>query len=221
MNSATDIHEAIASLTLGIVCNPIPQSIVDIGCGTGSLLSMFKAKGVNEVLGVDGHWVAEDQLRIAKHEFMRHEFMRHDFEAAALKLPKRYCLAISTEVAEHLSSEHADAFVQALVDASDIILFSAAVPGQGGTNHVNEQWPSYWIEKFAAHGYMMFDCIRPALWSFSGNEWWYKQNLFLFCKEGKTSRLSIPNVSFPYDVIHPQAWQMRNYQMQQLMLNKK
>ncbi len=36
---------------------------------------------------------------------------------------------------------------------SNTIFWSAARPGQGGFNHVNEQEPEYWIEKFARHGY--------------------------------------------------------------------
>ena len=70
-----------------------------------------------------------------------------------------------------------------LTSFSDVILFSAAIPGQGGTHHVNEQWPSYWIEKFAARGYVPVDCIRPFIWADSSIRTDYRQNLIMCVKK--------------------------------------
>ena len=69
------------------------------------------------------------------------------------------------EVAEHIPPECADIFVESLTwGLAPVIMFSAAVPGQGGTLHLNEQWPAYWASKFAQHGYVLIDCLRPQLW---------------------------------------------------------
>ncbi|MCL2768450.1 MAG: class I SAM-dependent methyltransferase [Synergistaceae bacterium] len=186
-----------------------PASVVDFGCAVGGALSCFKEKGVSEILGVDGFWVKEEQLLIAKDEFIR-----HDFNKGFLSLPKKYDLAISTEVAEHVEDANADAFIETLINASDIIVFSAAVPGQGGTNHVNEQWPQYWIDKFSKHDFVVIDCIREYLWNNDDVPFLYRQNLLLFCKNDKTSLLSLPEItSKRYDIIHPVHYERKLFQL--------
>jgi hypothetical protein len=62
-------------------------------------------------------------------------------------------------------------------------LFSAAIPGQGGDGHLNEQWPAYWIERFVARGLKCFDRIRPLIWQNSGISTWYRQNMLLFMRD--------------------------------------
>jgi hypothetical protein len=94
---------------------------------------------------------------------------------------RRFDLACSLEVAEHLSPSVADQLVLALVKAAPVVLFSAAIPRQGGTSHVNEQWASYWAEKFKRHGYVAIDCLRPALHGDRRVDWWYRQNALIYC----------------------------------------
>jgi len=198
--------DAVVSLIMRIVN---PDSVVDFGCAVGGALSCFKAKGVSEILGVDGFWVKDEQLLIANDEFIR-----HDFNKGFLSLPKKYDLAISTEVAEHVEDANADTFIETLVNASDVIVFSAAVPGQGGTNHVNEQWPQYWIDKFSAHDFIVFDCIREYLWNNDDVPFLYRQNLFLFCKNDKTSCLNLPEItSKRYNIIHPVHYERKLFQL--------
>ena len=84
------------------------------------------------------------------------------------------------EVAEHLPPVAADDFVGLRVAAAPLVAFSAAGPGQGGNGHVNEQWPRFWAERFAAHGHEVVDCLREPLWEDERVEWWYRQNLLLF-----------------------------------------
>ena len=109
------------------------------------------------------------------------EFMPYDLENA-LALDGKFDLAISMEVAEHLREESADTFVGSLCSASDVILFSAAHPGQGGDNHLNEQPMEYWQEKFSARGFRHIE-IRPAFKEYWKIEWWYRDNMALFVKE--------------------------------------
>ena len=63
---------------------------------------------------------------------------------------------------------------------SSVVLFSAAIPYQGGTHHVNEQWPDYWAELFARHGYVAIDCIREKVWNNQDVDWFYAQNMLVF-----------------------------------------
>ena len=153
-----------------------PKSVVDVGCGVGTFLKAFKHHGVNDVYGVDGEWVDRDLL---------HKYISEDeFNACNLEekivLKKKYDLAISLEVAEHLSEKSAKIFVESLVSAGKVILFSAAIPLQGGQNHINEQYLSYWESLFKEHNYVLHDVIRPILWDNPKVFCWYKQNTVLF-----------------------------------------
>ncbi len=153
-----------------------PQSVVDFGCGVGNWLSVFHDQGVSEIRGLDGDYVDRTQLRI----------QRDCFIATDLTVPlsplRQYDLAMSVEVAEHIPADKADQFVQALTDSAPVVLFSAAAPYQGGTSHVNEQWPEYWVEKFAARGYEVIDPLRRRIWDNSEIDWWYAQNIMFFVK---------------------------------------
>ena len=102
--------------------------------------------------------------------------------AQPLQIDRRFDLALSLEVAEHLPPECGSEFVQTLTDLSSVILFSAAIPFQGGTDHLNEQWPEYWADRFDARGYVPIDCIRRRIWRNEDVEWWYAQNLMFFVR---------------------------------------
>ncbi|MGO4294263.1 methyltransferase domain-containing protein [Chitinophaga sp. RAB17] len=150
-----------------------PKSIVDFGCGPGHFLNSFLKNGAKEILGLDGNF-DDNQQRLLGEE----NFQIRNFELP-ICLSKRYDMAICLEVAEHLHPESADTLVKSLTNASDTILFSAAVPGQGGQHHINEQWVDYWVEKFAKHGFSFYDPIRAKIWNHPDVHWWYKQNIFL------------------------------------------
>jgi hypothetical protein len=148
---------------------------------------------------VDGDYVAMDELLIRGDQFTA-----ADLEAG-LDLGRGFDLVISLEVAEHLSSEAADGFVASLVRHSTCILFSAAVPHQGGFSHVNEQWQSFWAEKFARHRFRPWD-FRGMLWGDAQIEPWYVQNMLLYIQEGLESKfpaLADLKVGMPRDVVHP------------------
>lgn len=151
-----------------------PRSVVDVGCARGEWLSVFRGLGVEDVFGVDGSDAPEVPLAIPAERFARCDL------AGGIRLGRRFDLAVSLEVAEHLPAEHADGFVAALVSLAPVVLFSAAIPHQGGTGHVNEQWPEYWSERFARHGYHPVDAIRPRIWRNRDISTWYRQNILVY-----------------------------------------
>jgi SAM-dependent methyltransferase len=159
-----------------------PESVIDVGCGTGAWLAAFREAGIDDVVGVDGSTVDLEMLQIP-----RERFRVHDLEEP-LELERRFDLVMSLEVAEHLPEAAAETFVASLVGLGSVILFSAAIPGQGGVHHVNEQWPDYWAERFAAHGYVPVDCVRRRIWSEDGVAWWYAQNILLFVARDELER---------------------------------
>ena len=125
-------------------------------------------------------------------------FKAHDLRTP-FTLNRKFDLAICLETAEHLPESSSDVLVSNLVSHADRILFSAAVPGQGGQNHINEQWPEYWEAKFAVHGFYFQDTIRPLIWTNPKVEWWYRQNIFLVERKKP--------LSFPFNslsVVHPE-----------------
>jgi SAM-dependent methyltransferase len=151
-----------------------PKSVVDIGCGTGGWLSVFTSLGqVDEACGVDGGYVNRDSLLIPADCFVEADLSQ------PLSLDRKYDLAVSLEVAEHLPQSSAECFVRSLCSASDCILFSAAIPDQGGTHHVNEQWPEYWRVLFEKHDFVVLDPIRHQVMHDRRVSYWYRQNIFL------------------------------------------
>jgi len=151
-----------------------PDRVLDVGCGRGIWLRAFQEEGVQCISGIDGAYLREEQLVIPKTAF-RPVDLRLPFE-----LDERYDLAICLEVVEHLPGRAAAQIVKALTKAAPIVLFSAALPGQGGTDHVNEQWPHYWERRFAKFGFKPIDAIRPLIWRNIEVEWWYRQNILFY-----------------------------------------
>lgn len=179
-----------------------PNSVVDVGCGLGTFLNCFKRHGITNVLGVDGPWVNKELL----YQYIEpNEFLEVDLEKP-IKINKVFDLIICLEVAEHLAPERADSFVKDLVSLGEVILFSAAIPGQGGQNHLNEQYLYYWAEKFLAHGYIVHDVLKPFLWNKPNIYWWYKQNAVLITqKDFKFDKHLAYNVF--EKVIHPELYE--------------
>lgn len=160
------------------------KSLLDVGAGHGAWAAEWLAAGVKDVLAVDGDYVDRAQLAVPVKDFLAHDL------ATALDLKRRFDLVQTLEVAEHLPAAKADLFVDNLVAHGDVILFSAAVPHQGGEHHVNEQPPEYWRIRFAMRGYAVFDFVRPGLADAGGVMPWYRFNTYLYANEAGTERLS-------------------------------
>jgi hypothetical protein len=186
-----------------------PKSVLDLGCGIGTWLSVFKARGVEKVYGFDGSYVDREQLLIKDSEFKSVDLSR------SFPLPVAVDLALSLEVAEHLKAEQADQFVEFLTSCSDCVFFGAAIPLQGGTDHYNEQWQSYWSKKFQSRGYVGITYLRDLHWNNAQIEVWYRQNALLFVRRGSELHTRVSGLSSQpiLDLVHPDlfALKMRRY----------
>ena len=178
------VYAAQRILTVAREALPPVHSAVDLGCGVGTWLSVLAGSGVEDILGIDGDWVSRELLEIPAASFIASDL------TAPIVLDRRFDLAISLEVAEHLPAASADSFVGSLVALSDFVLFSAAVPFQGGTHHVNEQWPGYWAARFRSAGYEPWDAIRHRVWEDREIPVWYRQNVLLFVRRDRIGDLS-------------------------------
>jgi SAM-dependent methyltransferase len=184
-----------------------PASILDVGCGRGAWLQAAGRLGTATRHGMDGPWVRVEDLLDPDIVFTP-----VDFEQPLPRPGQRFDLAMSVEVAEHVSEKNADGFVDALCAASDVVLFGAAIRYQGGEHHVNEQRQSYWVGRFSARGFDCYDVLRAALWDEEAVKWWYRQNTFLFVRSGSTAvdverlRAAVRPV---VDIVHPALFESR------------
>lgn len=159
------------------------SSVLDVGCGQGAWLSVWKQLGVSTALGIDGAYVDKSRLLCSPEFFLERDLSR------PFDLGRRFELVQSLEVAEHLPASCAATFVESLVRHSDFVLFSAAPKGQGGDNHVNEQDYDYWRRIFAEHDYTPIDFLRPKILSDSQIEPWYRYNPILYVKKDRIDEL--------------------------------
>jgi SAM-dependent methyltransferase len=176
-----------------------PNSVIDVGCGRGYLLSEFKKHNVI-ISGVEGSWINQEILADGLTQGM---IYKHDLNDKFI-IDKKFDLCISLEVAEHLNESSASDFIDSLTSLSNSVIFSAAFPDQTGQGHINEQWPNYWIAKFEERGFKVFDFIRPAIWNEETVRPWYKQNMFFFTKQNFVPPLIETFNKFA--VIHPQTF---------------
>jgi SAM-dependent methyltransferase len=161
----------IVPLVLGLVR---ARSVIDIGCGRGAWLKVFRENGVTDIHGMDGSHVDPESLLIDPSEFTAADLAR------PFTIARTYDLAVCLEVAEHLPAAAAPALVRELTRAAPVVLFSAAIPGQQGLGHVNEQWPMYWSRLFESHGFSRLDPIRREIWQDARVLSFYRQNVVLF-----------------------------------------
>lgn len=160
------------------------DSLLDIGAGVGAWASEWLASGVANVVAVDGSYAPKDALLVPADKFVSHDL------STPLRLGRRFDLVQSLEVAEHLAEAEADCLMDTMTAHGDVILFSAAVPGQGGEHHVNEQPLDYWRRKFAKRGYFAYDWLRPQLAENADVQRWYRYNSIIYANAAGKERLS-------------------------------
>src|SRR5712691_10089337 len=185
-----DFYRYLASFAIRSAQRIVPQlagvlrvrSVVDFGCGQGAWLSVWQSAGAT-ITGVDGSYVDQRRLLIDAANFQAADL------AEPIGLGRRFDLVQSLEVAEHLPASRARQFVDTLTAHGTCVLFSAAVPGQGGEHHVNEQPLDYWREIFRQKGFVAVDCLRPLIVGDAEIEPWYRYNIVLYVAEDHLAAL--------------------------------
>jgi SAM-dependent methyltransferase len=203
-NAQAEISYRSARKVVPIVVNLLsPRSVVDVGCGVGTWLSAFEEHGI-AITGLEGAWVSAQPLRIDQ------KHVRVVDLNSSFSLKEKYDCAISLEVAEHLDPERGPGFVADICELSDIIVFGAAIPGQGGTDHRNERFQSYWAAEFQKNGFRAFDVVRPAIWHDRQVGPAYRQNILVYAREGSGAFqhlvLSNSRSQIIHDIVHPEIF---------------
>jgi Methyltransferase domain len=178
-----------------ILNNYKPNSVVEFGCGVGPWGKVFLDAGIQSYIGVDGDYINRSQLLFPEKFFMAQDLNKS--EAVG-----RFDLCLCLETAEHIEEKNAVGLVQTLCESADIIVFSAAIPNQSGTGHINEQWQSYWAEIFSKQGFEPSLELREEIWKVKNVSWWYVQNIVTYKRVKYTP--AIPN---NIDVAHPRAFE--------------
>lgn len=207
--SFADVTSNSARLILSFLQNFVRlDSMLELGCGEAHWSANALSLGTQTVCAVDGPWNNKERLNVASSQYIEAEINRN------FNVPGKFDMAICLEVAEHVDMNFATKTVSILSEASDVVLFGAAIPYQGGFGHINEQWPSWWNEKFLLAGFRPYDVIRPKFWNHPDIHYWYKQNTILYIREGaknidleKLSSLKDwGNGEYVMDIVHPEKF---------------
>ncbi|MFA4981711.1 MAG: class I SAM-dependent methyltransferase [Candidatus Omnitrophota bacterium] len=154
-----------------------PQSVVDFGCGTATILEYFERKGI-EILGIDGSEANRKYSRINVKNFVLFDIRRK------YTVTHKYDLCMCLEVGEHIEEKYSDMLINNLIMSSSTILFGAAPVGQGGTDHCNEKPYVWWIERFKKYNFEFdknrTDKLRKKLSSIPDIFYWYINNIMVF-----------------------------------------
>jgi hypothetical protein len=194
-------HVAQKIIPLLVELTDIPQSVVDLGGGGGGWLKAFQEIGSQKISLIDHPCMQSQDLLISSEYFIAVDLSKEIPE------PIKCDLSISTEFAEHIDYQMSEKIVDFLTQSSDVVLFSAAIPGQGGGGlHINEQRPSFWKNLFQERGYERVDAIRPQIIFDNTIPFWFRQNLYLYVEKDylKNSKLASLKSFLPdeFEIVH-------------------
>ena len=200
-----DRSRQAASVVVPLLVEAIqPRSVIDVGCGVGTWLAQFRDLGIGDVTGIDGDYVERAMLQIPPAQFIAQNLNE------PLHVGRRFDLATCLEVGEHLEPERSAGLVHDLVTLAPIVCFGAAVPYQGGTDHLNERWQDEWIEMFGHHGYRAIDLVRPQVWDRGDVAPWYAQNTLVYVAADVSLPAETPvGERIPPRVVHPEMFANR------------
>ncbi len=180
-----EFHDTYAERTVASASRIAPMlmkvtpvnSVVDVGCGHGYWLKAFMDQGVNDVVGMDGSYIDRSSLAIPDSAFVDTDLQKPP------KPDRTFDLSVCLEVAEHLPARCTGAFMDFVTALAPVSLFSAAIPGQPGNDHINARWHGFWNEEFKKRGFACFDFVRPAIWQSEEIFIHYRQNIFVYARE--------------------------------------
>ena len=182
-----------------LVKNLSINSALDVGCGTGSWLSIWSKLGVNNFIGVD-FMKPSSNLRIPLENYIQCDLSKED-----IPIENHFDFAQCLECLEHVPKVRAEKIVNKLCCLTNKVLFSAATPGQGGENHINEQSLEYWRMIFKKNNFIPFDPVRTKFKNEKSISFWYRNNVILYVNADNKNELSEKFIEtfIPDDILIP------------------
>jgi SAM-dependent methyltransferase len=180
------------------------DSVLDVGCGRGIWLAVAAEMGARRKVGIEGPWLEQEDIYCD-----RAWIVTKDLEQG-VDLAERFDLVISLEVGEHLPHRFSQTFIRSLTRHGDLILFSAAIPHQGGFGHVNEQFLDYWASLFEKEQFLPLDFIRRRIWRDNSVITWFRQNVIVFAHKSYITNHKWAADAFdangPLAIVHPHMY---------------
>ncbi|MBV8713441.1 MAG: glycosyltransferase family 2 protein [Chloroflexi bacterium] len=154
-----------------------PASVLDVGCGIGAYLRLLNKLGAEDVFGVDA--LAPEMTALGPGQYAFHDLTN------PLDLGRTFDLVVCTEVAEHLDPASARKLIGTVAKhARELIVFSAAEPGQPGNGHINCQPLPHWLDLWRQHGWRPEAIDSLALRTLASLSW-FRRNLMVLRPEGR------------------------------------
>lgn len=125
----------------------VPETVIDFGAGDGWWPHTFAEIGTK-----NPHAIELDEIALEfmpKNLYFTQHDLRQPLEASGIS-----DLSICIEVAEHMTRQEAEnvLVVNVLQHTGNLLLWSAAQPGQPGTGHINLQTQEHWIKVIEGRG---------------------------------------------------------------------
>lgn len=177
------------------------RSVVDFGCGLASWLHTAQHLGATEIRGYDDAGLPLEARGLRSQEFFPADLGRF------IEPEKKFDLAICLEAAQYIPSDGAITLIRSLCSSSDWVLFSAALPYQGGIDHVSENWMEHWAGLFRENGFLCYDILRMKFWHDATIAFYYRQNACLYVRPGAHHSLDARGYEpsqCPPSLIHPE-----------------
>jgi len=159
--------------------NENAESIIDLGCGTGSYVRALMENGFK----CDGYDGNPNTVLITNGIGKVLDF------SIPLNLNKKYDWLLSLEVGEHIPEEFEKIFLDNMIHhAMDGIIVSWGIPGQKGDGHVNCKSNSYIIRQMKKRGWKYDQSSAKKLRN-EATFGWFKNTIMVFRKIEETKNI--------------------------------
>jgi hypothetical protein len=111
-------------------------------------------------------------------------------------------LAICLEFVEHIPAHRSEPIIDWICNSAKVVLFSAAIPGQAGTGHINLHRPRFWDYLFSARGFERYDIVRGKIIHDKRIPWWYRQNMVVYTPDPTTIEVSQDYLPADFHIVH-------------------
>lgn len=163
---ASELAQAISDIL------PRDQPVADFGSGVGYYSRTIQANGF-DVLAIDGTPDLEKAGIFSP-------ILVKDLSEPLILEERRNVVCL--EVGEHIPNEFEAGILDNITrNAKEMVIMSWAIPGQGGTGHVNEQSNHHIIDQMMKRGFRLNRELTDSLRGFTPDHaWWFRDSIMVF-----------------------------------------